>query len=306
MLYFPLKERLHKLLQVEKYLQMCQHEGERPQPIDDDYMYDVYDAPAWKQFMGPVTYPNNRLGLIFCMDAWPAFECGSFSVKTGGAMNASLPPTERGKPENILLMVVLPTAIKDDAQKKYFDFMADHELTSLYNDGVDGMKVKVFTSSMDSPGRSELMGMFTCLSVRVCVIACLFSQLLLLCLCAGLQSCTAYQGCPICLHSFSPGSTLHQTKCVCDGYRRFLAVNSRGRLKEFPYRGHVYQYGTIETRQSPVYRDNELAMKACAYAERIGAAFLGHKRTPLTAGWPGFDIRRYCPGEMMHDEKVIP
>ena len=117
MLYFPLKERLHKLLQVQNYYQMCQHEGARPQPKDDDYMYDVYDAPSWKEFMGPVTYPNNRFGLIFCIDAWPAFECGSFSVKTGALMNFALSPTERGKPENILLLVVIPTAIKDEGQK---------------------------------------------------------------------------------------------------------------------------------------------------------------------------------------------
>ena len=41
--------------------------------------------------------------------------------------------------------------------------MVDYELDSLYVDGVDGVKVKVFTTSLDSPGRSELMGMFVCL-----------------------------------------------------------------------------------------------------------------------------------------------
>lgn len=114
----------------------------------------------------------------------------------------------------------------------------------------------------------------------------------------------AYQGCPVCLHAFSSGDELKQTKCVCDGYRRFLAENSRGRRRELHHRGNVYQYGTIETRPSPVYRDNELAEKACAFAARIGSSFLGHKRVPLTAAWPGFDLHRYCPGEMMHDVKV--
>ena len=26
-------------------------------------MYDIFDAPAWKEFMGPCTYPNRRIGL---------------------------------------------------------------------------------------------------------------------------------------------------------------------------------------------------------------------------------------------------
>ena len=142
-------------------------------------MCDVYDSPAWKSFMGPVTCPNRRIGLLFCIDAIPAFAEGSLSIKPGGCMNISLPPVERGKPENMLLMIVMPTSVKGEAQRKYFDFAASYELNEMFHDGnqtfllfeqyihsripqmhagVEGVKVKVFSTSMDTPGRSELMG----------------------------------------------------------------------------------------------------------------------------------------------------
>ena len=118
---------------------------------------DVYDCSAWKKFMGPVTYPNKRIGLQFCIDAIPAFADGSYSVKPGGCANFSLSPTERFKPENVLILVILPTSIKDPNAKKYYDFIA-MELQDLWDNGIDGIKVKVFSTSMDTPGRSELMG----------------------------------------------------------------------------------------------------------------------------------------------------
>ena len=156
-LYFPLKARLSALLSTEKYFNMCQHEFLRPRP-DNDIIADVYDAPAWKEFMGPPTYPIKRIALQFCIDAIPAFAEGSYSIKPGGCSNFSLPPTERYKPENMLLLLVIPTCIKDPGVKKYYDFIANYELNDLFTTGINGVKVKIFSTSMDTPGRSELMG----------------------------------------------------------------------------------------------------------------------------------------------------
>lgn len=156
MLYFPLKERLKKLFASPKYWQMCQHEYARPR--NANLMTDIYDAPAWKEFMGPVSHPNTRIGLIYCIDAFPVNAEGSKSMKPGGYMNASLPPTERGKAQNMLLQIVIPTELKEDQQKKYYDFMAQFELNELFHRGVSGVRVKIFCTSMDTPGRAELMG----------------------------------------------------------------------------------------------------------------------------------------------------
>lgn len=132
-LYLPLKERLRKLLRNDKYRKMCQHEFVRPH--NDDLMCDVYDAPAWQELMGQITYPNPRIGFQYCIDAFPASAEGNKSMKPGGFMNLSLPPTERGKPANMLMVIVMPTSIKDLGQKKYYDFMADYELRDLFNEG---------------------------------------------------------------------------------------------------------------------------------------------------------------------------
>lgn len=137
-------------------------------------MTDIYDAPAWQEFMGPITYPNTRIGLQYCIDGFPVNGERTKSMKIGGFMNLSLPPTARGKPENMSIAIVIPTAIKDVGQKKYYDWMATYELNDLFYKGVEGVFVKIFSSSMDTPGRAELMGKF---SLPACLPVCCISNI---------------------------------------------------------------------------------------------------------------------------------
>ena len=58
----------------------------------------------------------------------------------------------------MVLMMLLPAKYKMEQQRKYWDFAALYELNELYHRGVSGVKVKVHGSTMDSPGRSELLG----------------------------------------------------------------------------------------------------------------------------------------------------
>ena len=95
-------------------------------------MSDIYDSPAWAEFMGPVTLPLKRIGLLFCVDAIPAFAAGTLSLKPMEFINLSLPPGVRSKAENIMLLMLLPSSLsKGRAQKKYYDFAAAFELTDL-------------------------------------------------------------------------------------------------------------------------------------------------------------------------------
>ena len=96
-----MKPRFEKLLKIPAYRQWLQHEYERPR--NDAFMSDVYDTPAWKEFMGTAIFPNNRLGLLFCVDAIPAFAVGSLSLKPAEFINLSLPPGIRTKTENIVV-----------------------------------------------------------------------------------------------------------------------------------------------------------------------------------------------------------
>ena len=132
-LYFPLKPRLEKLLQIPSYCDMLQHEYRRPR--NSEYLTDVYDGDEWKKFMGAPSLPCKRMGCCYCIDSFPANKEGSVSVKPGGIMNLSLPPTQRAKPENMLVLIVIPTGVKDFAQRKYYDWMASFELNSLFHEG---------------------------------------------------------------------------------------------------------------------------------------------------------------------------
>ena len=89
----------------------------------------------------------------------PAFAAGTLSLKPMEFINLSLPPGVRSKAENIMLMMLLPSSLdKGKSQKKYYDFAAEFELNELATRGVDGVKIKVFSTSMDTKGREELLG----------------------------------------------------------------------------------------------------------------------------------------------------
>lgn len=109
--------------------------------------------------MGEAQFPIQRIGLLFCVDGIPAFAAGTLSLKPMEFINLSLPPGVRCKAENIMLLMLLPSSLaKGQAQKKYYDFAAEFELNEMATKGVDGIKIKVFTTSMDTKGREELLG----------------------------------------------------------------------------------------------------------------------------------------------------
>ena len=77
-----------------------------------------------------------RIGLLFCVDAIPAFAAGTLSLKPMEFINLSLPPGIRSKAENIMLLMLLPASLgKGRAQKKYYDFAAEFELIELATTG---------------------------------------------------------------------------------------------------------------------------------------------------------------------------
>ena len=132
--YFPLTPRLKALLRTQQFRKCIEHENERPSV--DELITDIYDTPAWKEFVGPPTIPIARIGLQFCIDAIPAFADGSFSLKPAEFMNLSLPPSLRSKAENVMLFMLVPADMKS-GQKKYFDFAAKYELQNLHDNGSD-------------------------------------------------------------------------------------------------------------------------------------------------------------------------
>ena len=130
--YFPLTPRLKALLKTPQFRKLIEHENERP--FNPELISDVFDTPAWKEFAGPASIPIQRILLLFCIDAIPAFAEGSYSLKPAEFINLSLPPTLRGKAEHIMLLMLVPASMKS-GQKKYFDFAARYEINDLYSTG---------------------------------------------------------------------------------------------------------------------------------------------------------------------------
>jgi len=145
----------------------------------------------------------------------------------------------------------------------------------LFHVGIDGVKVKVFASSMDTPGRAELLGM---------------------------KACQAYQSCCVCTHVFSKGP---RTKPMFDGYRSFLREGSHGRMRRVPFRGHVFEYRDEEVRPVPTRRDDSLVHAAVTAVKQKQQPILGHKSAPLLANWPGFSWYRYNTPDLMHGNDNI-
>ena len=155
--YFSIRERLRAFLRISGFRDLLEHERLRPRA--ENIMTDTYDSPAWKNFMGEPTYPCSRIGLQGCTDGFQAHDVsGCLSLKPFMLANFSLPPALRFQTQFMFLMMLLPVNVKGYGFKKYFDFAASFELNSLYHTGESGIKVKIFSLSMDTPGRHELLG----------------------------------------------------------------------------------------------------------------------------------------------------
>ena len=129
----------------------------------------------------------------------------------------------------------------------------------------------------------------------------------ILCCCchsSGMQSEKSYEGaCVVCKHKWREGVIGKQ--CCFGGYRTFLPARSRGRQARVPHGGHVYEYGTVETRSPAPFRDVASARRCLAVVEALEMPCGGHKSPPLIARWPGFDWYRMNPPELMHDSKIF-
>ena len=273
--YYPLRKRLRALLRIPGFKALLDYEHSRCS--DAQIVSDVYDSPAWQQFMGKPKKPCDRIGLQACTDGFQAYASGTLSLKPIVFSILSLPPSLRYKSEFMLLLMFLPTNVKAWGQKKYFDFAARYELHSLYTRGIDGIKVKIFSMSMDTVGRHELLGMQTS---------------------AGYKS-----ACCICRHEWTAPVTGKQ--CCFAGYRSLLPAQSRGRQPRVRVFGETYEYSRTETRPKPERRTTKSAQESCAVVEALHMPCNGHKHPPLVANWPGFSWYRFSPPELMHDSKIF-
>ena len=121
------------------------------------YLTDVQDATRWHRVMGPLGSALRRIELQFCVDGIPAFVSGGVSIKTAEYMILSLPPKLISKARNMLRCMLFPDSLKGPQQHKYYDWSTTYEMNDLHTRGVRGVRVIVYGTSLDSPGRAELL-----------------------------------------------------------------------------------------------------------------------------------------------------
>lgn len=235
---------------------------------------DVYDAPRWERVMGHATICLSRISLQLCWDGFLAFQQGvDCSLKPLEFMILSLPPHLRVKARHMLLLMLIPSSLKAKESRKYLDWAADFEINDLHIHGIDGVRVIVYATSLDSPGRAELLCM---------------------------QNHGAIYGCPYCQIAFDPGLT---TKPVFASYRRFLPLRHPWRQRRFVVDGYEYQFSNVERRLPPEPRSVTSTLEGVGLAT-ASKPFRGHKEAPLLSRWASFSWDMN-PSDVMHDLKSV-
>lgn len=101
--------------------------------------------------------------MLFCIDAIPAFkEKYGYSLMPAVNKFLSLAPKLRNRAEYMMLSMLIPSELKEGAQKKYFDYIVEVELNPMATIGLNNptsgrTKAKVFGITLDLPGRDKFL-----------------------------------------------------------------------------------------------------------------------------------------------------
>ena len=274
--YFPLRDQFNGLLSIPAYREALLHEWRRSK--SPSHMSDVYDSPRWREKMGSPTPRLERVAIQGCVDSMPAHNRkNAGSVKPLQYVVLSLPPWIRYKPKHMLTQMLVVSHLKGDSAKKYYDWAATYEINDLHTTGVRGVRVIFYGMTLDTPGRREILCM---------------------------QKESAFYPCPHCLHTWQPG----MRDQLCNGYRRFLALDSPWRKREFVLRGHFgvnlkYMFRDEETRDAPAQRTSGSVVTMIDLATS-NRPFCGHKGPPFLVKWIAADWEdQMC--DCMHDIKCF-
>ena len=125
----------------------------------------MFDCAAWqlrRRQLG-VDEDDLVLFLLWCMDAIPAFKRKGISLMPAESMLLNLPPWLRAKTKYIMLHFLMPSTLKERAQKKYFDYMITMDLNPLATTGIPHptivgriIRVAIFATPLDLPGKDKL------------------------------------------------------------------------------------------------------------------------------------------------------
>ena len=281
--WFPLEDRLTRLLQLQQFCEAMRHENRRAQgdPSDPDIITDVYDSPWWQELMGPVIgLKITRTGLLLCIDGFPAFHGkhkGAPSLCPAEFVLLSLPPNLRYDPDNILMWMLIPDTMPASKQLKYFNYVCAAELNPLQLQGVPGpdgpVLVKLFGASLDLKGKEKFYN-----TIQV----------------------IGYHGCSTCLVHYDqgPGGAIYAVA------RRFLPAGHPLRQRDCDFEGLRLTFRNEEQRVPPITKTTQTIFKLIAKARRLGVQhYLGQKGPCMMNAMLGFKYDRFNLLEWMYNLK---
>ena len=195
--YNPLQDSLEYLVNKPGFLNKCQLWKSRRTSCDS--MDDIYDGRIWKKFEH---YLNDSFGLALGCDWFQPFKHISDSVGALYLVILNLPREERFKPENIILVGVIPGPKEPEITINSFLAPLIRELLALW----DGIQL-----SCTIPGQPS------CITIRACLlcVSCDLPAVRKLCGFAGHSAC---MGCSKCNKRFPSG--VYDNKLDFSGYNR--------------------------------------------------------------------------------------
>ena len=160
--FFPLREQIRSLMQIPHFRESLMYEKVHRRLrrcLTDNFMCDIFDSPRWQEFAGPPGNDLTRIVLHGCVDGCPMFDREQVeSAKPLQHFFANLPPWLRYKLRYVLVHALIPAELKGQSAKKYYDWFGT-EMTDLFRNGVDGVRIMLYGTTLDTPGRRKLLNM---------------------------------------------------------------------------------------------------------------------------------------------------
>ena len=166
--YKSIHDSLQCLLSRPQISQLCSTWKTRK--IPEDTMGDIYDGSVWKSFCSSLSSADNEkvnLGLMLNCDWFQPFKRRSnISVGALYAVVVNLPRSMRFKPENVLLLGILPALSKEPTSLNTFLQPTINELKALHrgvemklNDTITlTVAAQLLCASSDIPATRKLLG----------------------------------------------------------------------------------------------------------------------------------------------------
>ena len=188
--YYPLHLSIQRLVSRPGFLNMCEQWRMRESVIPTDYLGDVYDGDVWKHFR--VNFLSVPYSYLLCLnvDWFQPFKHTQYSVGAIYVTIQNLPRRERYKPENIVLIGIIPGPKEPSLTIDSYLQPLVNELNEYYTEGFLAL----------TPFNTRIR-----IRLALCCVACDIPATRKVC---GFLSHNANLGCNKCYKDFSTHSPL--------------------------------------------------------------------------------------------------